>query len=84
MSPPTPNLVPSLADEVVPYGKPSCLPRGQVSGSCSTTGSVSSRGSTSSRGHGSGRSRTPGDRGEGTGHRCRPGPPFPCPSQEKR
>ncbi|XP_074891107.1 roundabout homolog 3 [Buteo buteo] len=75
---------PARSDEVVPYGKPSCLPRGQVSGSCSTTGSVSSRGSTSSRGHGSGRSRTPGDRGEGTGHRCRPGPPFPCPSQEKR
>ncbi|XP_061332166.1 roundabout homolog 3 [Pezoporus flaviventris] len=72
--PPNPNLVPSLADEVVPYSKPSC----------STTGSVSSRGSTSSRGHGSGRSRTPGDRGEGTGHRRRPGPPFPCPAQEKR
>ncbi|XP_037265976.1 LOW QUALITY PROTEIN: roundabout homolog 3 [Falco rusticolus] len=75
---------PPRSDEVVPYGKPSCLPRGQVSGSCSTTGSVSSRGSTSSRGHGSGRSRTPGDRGEGTGHRRRPGPPFPCPLQEKR
>ncbi|XP_072740943.1 roundabout homolog 3 [Ciconia boyciana] len=75
---------PPRGDEVIPYGKPSCLPRGQVSGSCSTTGSVSSRGSTGSRGHGSGRSRTPGDRGEGTGHRRRPGPPFPCPSQEKR
>ncbi|KAM9217008.1 roundabout homolog 3 [Leptosomus discolor] len=75
---------PRRGDEVVPYGKPSCLPRGQVSGSCSTTGSISSRGSTGSRGHGSGRSRTPGDRGEGTGHRHRPGPPFPCPSQEKR
>ncbi|XP_054079254.1 roundabout homolog 3 [Rissa tridactyla] len=75
---------PPRGDEVVPYGKPSGLPRGQASGSCSTTGSVSSRGSTSSRGHGSGRSRTPGDRGEGTGHRRRPGPPFPCPSQEKR
>ncbi|CAM9828183.1 unnamed protein product [Bubo scandiacus] len=75
---------PARGDEVVPYNKPSCLPRGQVSGSCSTTGSVSSRGSTGSRGHGSGRSRTPGDRGEGTGHRRRPGPPFPCPSQEKR
>ncbi|XP_054659154.1 roundabout homolog 3 [Grus americana] len=75
---------PPRSDEAVPYGKPSCLPRGQVSGSCSTTGSVSSRGSTGSRGHGSGRSRTPGDRGEGTGHRRRPGPPFSCPSQEKR
>ncbi|XP_030361101.1 roundabout homolog 3 [Strigops habroptila] len=74
MPPPNPNLVPSPADEVVPYSKPSC----------STTGSVSSRGSTSSRGHSSGRSRTPGDRGEGTGHRRRPGPPFPCPAQEKR
>ncbi|XP_042656481.1 roundabout homolog 3 [Tyto alba] len=72
---------PPRGDEVVPYGKPSCL----VSGSCSTTGSVSSRGSTGSRGHGSGHSRTPGvDRGEGTGHRRRPGPPFPCSSQEKR
>ncbi|XP_074707142.1 roundabout homolog 3 [Strix uralensis] len=75
---------PARGDEVVPYNKPSCLPRGQVSGSCSTTGSVSSRGSTGSRGHGSGRSRTPGDRSEGTSHRRRPGPPFPCPSQEKR
>lgn len=80
----TPNLLPSLADEVVPYGKAACLPRGHASGSCSTTGSVSSRGSTGSRGHGSGRSRTPGDRGEGTGHRRRPGPPLPCPSQEMR
>ncbi|KAM6191116.1 roundabout homolog 3 [Sarcoramphus papa] len=75
---------PPRGDEVVPYGKPSGLPRGQVSGSCSTTGSVSSRGSTGSRGHGSGRSQTPGHRSEGTGHRRRPGPPFPCPSQEKR
>nr|XP_054503372.1 roundabout homolog 3 [Agelaius phoeniceus] len=69
-------------DEVTPYSKASCLPRGQVSGSCSTTGSVSSRGSGSSRGHGSGRSRTPGDRGDGTGHGRRPGAPFP--PQEKR
>ncbi|XP_068028053.1 roundabout homolog 3 [Anomalospiza imberbis] len=53
---------PPRGDEVTPYSKPSCLPRGQVSGSCSTTGSFSSRGSGSSRGHGSGRSRTPGDR----------------------
>ncbi|XP_059685521.1 roundabout homolog 3 [Gavia stellata] len=75
---------PPRGDEVIPYGKPSCLSRGQASGSCSTTGSVSSRGSTGSRGHGSGRSQTSGDRGEGTGHRRRPGPPFPCPSQEKR
>ncbi|XP_026719365.1 roundabout homolog 3 [Athene cunicularia] len=75
---------PALGEEDIPYSKPSCLPRGQVSGSCSTTGSVSSRGSTGSRGHGSGRSRMPGDRGEGTSHRRRPGPPFPCPSQEKR
>ncbi|XP_053819431.1 roundabout homolog 3 [Vidua chalybeata] len=75
---------PPRGDEVTPYSKPSCLPRGQVSGSCSTTGSVSSRGSSSSRGHGSGRSRTPGDRGEGTGHCRRPGAPFPCPPQEKR
>ncbi|XP_066059395.1 roundabout homolog 3 [Chamaea fasciata] len=92
---PSPELEPSGAerrvtqrpprgDEVTPYSKPSCLPRGQVSGSCSTTGSVSSRGSTSSRGHGSGRSRTPGDRGEGTGHCRRPGAPLPCPPQEKR
>ncbi|XP_014744231.1 PREDICTED: roundabout homolog 3 [Sturnus vulgaris] len=84
LSPPSPNLVPSPADEVVPYSKPSCLPRGQVSGSCSTTGSVSSRGSSSSRGHGSGRSRTPGDRGEGSGHCRRPGAPYPCTPQEKR
>lgn len=84
MSPRSPNLVPSPADEVIPYSKPSCLPRGQVSGSCSTTGSVSSRGSGSSRGHGSGRSRTPGDRGEGSGHCRRPGAPYPCPPQEKR
>ncbi|XP_063273830.1 roundabout homolog 3 [Prinia subflava] len=75
---------PARGDEVTPYSKPSCLPRGQVSGSCSTTGSVSSRGSSSSRGHGSGRSRTPGDRGEGTGHCRRPGAPLPCPPQEKR
>ncbi|KAM6234885.1 roundabout homolog 3 [Spheniscus humboldti] len=75
---------PPRGDEVVPYGKPSCLPRGQASGSCSTTGSVSSRGSTGSHGRGSGRSRTLGDRGEGTGHWRRPGPPFPCPPQEKR
>uniref|UniRef100_A0A8C3K3W0 Uncharacterized protein n=1 Tax=Calidris pygmaea TaxID=425635 RepID=A0A8C3K3W0_9CHAR len=73
--PAPPNLVPSLADEVTPYGKLSCLPRGQASGSCSTTGSISSRGSTGSRGHGSGRSRTLGDRGvqrrEGPRHgRC--------------
>ncbi|XP_031989513.1 roundabout homolog 3 isoform X2 [Corvus moneduloides] len=92
---PSPELEPSGAerrvthrpprgDEVIPYSKPSCLPRGQVSGSCSTTGSISSRGSSSSRGHGSGRSRTPGDRGEGTGHCRRPGAPFPCPPQEKR
>ncbi|KAJ7413195.1 Roundabout 2 [Willisornis vidua] len=71
-------------DELVSCSKPSCLPRGQVSGSCSTTGSVSSRGSSSSRDHGSGRSRTRGDRGEGTGRRRRQGVPFPCPSQEKR
>ncbi|KAM9255737.1 LOW QUALITY PROTEIN: roundabout homolog 3 [Cariama cristata] len=75
---------PPRGEEIVPYSKPSCLPRGQASGSCSTTGSISSRGSTGSRGHSSGRSRTPGDRGEGTSHRRRPGPPFPCPSQEKR
>lgn len=81
VSPANPNLVPSPADEVVPYKAP-CMPRGHVSGSCSTTGSVSSRGSTSSRGHGSGRSRTRGDRGEGTSHRHRP--PCPCPGQEKR
>ncbi|KAM6043177.1 roundabout homolog 3 isoform 3-T3 [Chlamydotis macqueenii] len=68
----------------VPHSKPSGLPQGQAPGTCSTTGSVSSRGSTGSRGHGSGRSRMPRDRGEGTGHRRRPGPPFPCPSQEKR
>ncbi|KAM7030204.1 roundabout homolog 3 [Acridotheres tristis] len=84
LSPPSPNLVPSPADEVAPYSKPSCLPRGQVSGSCSTTGSVSSRGSSSSRGHGSGRSRTPGDRDEGSGHCRRPGAPYPCTPQEKR
>ncbi|KAJ7410204.1 Roundabout 3 [Pitangus sulphuratus] len=71
-------------DELVPYSKPSCLPRGQVSGSCSTTGSVSSRGSASSRDHGSGRSRVPGDRGEGTGQRRRPGATLPGPAQEKR
>ncbi|XP_068274217.1 roundabout homolog 3 [Nyctibius grandis] len=47
-------------------------------------GSVSSHGSSGSRGHSSGRSRTRGDRGQGTGHRRRPGPPFSCPSQEKR
>ncbi|XP_077644203.1 roundabout homolog 3-like [Lonchura striata] len=75
---------PPRGDEVTPYSKPSCLPRGQVSGSCSTAGSVSSRGSSGSRGHGSGRSRTPGDRGEGTGHCRRPGAPLPCPPQEKR
>ncbi|KAL2295859.1 hypothetical protein Nmel_017384 [Mimus melanotis] len=84
VSPPSPNRVPSPADEVIPYSKPSCLPRGQVSGSCSTTGSVSSRGSSSSRGHGSGRSRTPAERGEGSGHCRRPGAPHPCPPQEKR
>ncbi|XP_058674973.1 roundabout homolog 3 [Ammospiza caudacuta] len=69
-------------DEVPPYSKAPCLPRGPVSGSCSTTGSVSSRGSGSSRGHGSGRSRTPAERGEGTGHGRRTG--APCPPREKR
>ncbi|XP_061869889.1 roundabout homolog 3 [Colius striatus] len=63
---------PPRGDEAMPCSKPSCLPRGQVSGSCSTTGSVSSRGSTGSRG------RTLGER------RHRPGPPLPCPPQEKR
>ncbi|XP_064029469.1 roundabout homolog 3 [Pogoniulus pusillus] len=79
-----PPQQPPCGDDITSYVKPPCLPRGQVSGSCSTTGSVSSRGSSSSRGHGSGRSRTPGDRGEGTGHRRRPGPPFACSAQEKR
>ncbi|XP_054251693.1 LOW QUALITY PROTEIN: roundabout homolog 3 [Indicator indicator] len=79
-----PPQQPPRGDDVIPYVKPSCLPRGQVSGSCSTTGSVSSRGSSGSRGHGSGRSRTPADRGQGTGHRRRPGPSCPCPAQEKR
>ncbi|XP_039940845.1 roundabout homolog 3 [Hirundo rustica] len=71
-------------DELIPYSKPSCLPRGQVSGGCSTAGSASSRGSTGSRGHGSGRSRTPGDRGEGSGRCRRTGATFTCPPQEKR
>ncbi|XP_017664939.1 PREDICTED: roundabout homolog 3 [Lepidothrix coronata] len=75
---------PPRGDELVPYSKPSCLPRGQVSGSCSTTGSVSSRGSASSRDHGSGRSRIPAERGQGSGHRRRPGAALPGPSQEKR
>ncbi|RMB92078.1 hypothetical protein DUI87_31607 [Hirundo rustica rustica] len=73
-----------MGDELIPYSKPSCLPRGQVSGGCSTAGSASSRGSTGSRGHGSGRSRTPGDRGEGSGRCRRTGATFTCPPQEKR
>ncbi|XP_053943004.1 roundabout homolog 3 [Cuculus canorus] len=74
----------SRAEELIPYSKPSCPPWGPASSSCSTMGSISSKGSTSSRGHGSGSSRTAGDASKGTGHRRRPGPPFPCPAQEKR
>lgn len=44
-------------DDIIPYGKPSYLARGQISANCSTTGSSSSRGSTGSRGPGSNRKR---------------------------